>query len=346
MHQSNGTSLTSLFFYFFRLAWVGFGGPLVHISMMQRDLVEKRRWLAREEFMDMLGLTNLLPGPNSTEMCIHIGYRMRGRIGAVVSGLAFTLPGFFMMLALSWLYFQFIRLPSVSGVFYGINPAVVVIIAITAFRLGRSSVNDWKGLGILISAFLAILLTNINEAIILLSAGIAGLMINASWRSERDSARLLPLLAPIPIFAFMSLASLPRELLLFLEFLKAGSLLFGTGLVIIPLIGPDVVEGFGWLSYEQFIDGVTLGQITPGPVVKTAAFVGYKVAGVLGATVATLGVFLPAFVIVILLASLLRKVRTSKLLQDFLNSCDLARQSLSHRYVDYGHISYKSPYVC
>jgi len=308
--------LAGLFRYFFKLAWIGFGGPLAHISMMQHDTVEKKRWLSREEFTEILGITNMLPGPNSTELAIHIGYVKGGRIGAIVSGLAFTLPGFFIMLVLSWLYFQVGSIPSIAGIFYGINPAVIVIIAITAVRLGRSSARDARSLTIAVAVFLAVLLTDVNEAIVLLSAGIAGLLLYAPRRMK--SALSILLLGPPSLFASISLGALPTWLQVFWVFLKAGALLFGSGLVIVPLIASEVVGDFGWMSYRQFFDGVTLGQVTPGPVVKTAAFVGYSVGGVFGAGVATLGVFLPPFVIVTLLAPIFRKMKSNKILQAFL----------------------------
>lgn len=315
MRSDDNPGLVGLFHYFFKLAWIGFGGPLAHISMMQQDAVEKKRWLSREEFAEILGMTNMLPGPNSTELAIHIGYVKGGRTGAIISGLAFTLPGFFMMLVLSWLYFQFGSIPSVSGIFYGMNPAVIIIIVIAAVRLGRSSVVDIKSFGLATAVFLTVLLTGVNEAVVLLSAGIAGMLL---YMGNRLKNRLAVFLLIPTSFGVISLTNMPVEFQLFFQFLKAGALLFGSGLVIVPLIASDVVEGFGWMSYKQFFDGVTLGQITPGPIVKTAAFVGYSVGGILGAGVATLGVFLPPFVIVTLLAPIFRKMKANKLLQNFL----------------------------
>lgn len=328
------TSRTDLFRYFFRLAWVGFGGPLAHISMMEHDVVEKKKWMSQEEFTGILGMTNMLPGPNSTELAIHIGHAMGGRIGGIISGIAFTLPGFFIMLALSYLYFELGGIPSVSGIFYGVNPVVIVIIAITAIRLGRGSAKDYKSIGIAAAVFAAILLTEVNEAIVLLAAGAVGLLLYPPRKSGSGSnpssslppsgfrpppSNMTPVFIALPIFALVySLSAIPVELQLFLEFLKAGALLFGSGLVIVPLIGADVVESFGWMSYSQFFDGVTLGQVTPGPVVKTAAFVGYSVGGVLGAGIATLGVFLPPFAIVTILAPVFKKVKSNAWLQSFL----------------------------
>ena len=289
---------------------------MAYIAMMEDDCVEKRRWLSKEEFAEMLGITNMLPGPNATEMAIHIGYVKGGKLGAVVSGLAFTIPSFVIMVVLSWLYFQYGSMPTASGIFYGINPVVVGVIIVTALRLGKVSVVDWKLATICIMAVLLSYFTAINEALILLGAGFAGIIIYGPALRRGLLAALLFLQTSIPVV--IDFERLPIQLQLFLEFLKGGLLMFGTGLVIIPLLAPDVVNIFGWMSYKEFFDGVTLGQITPGPVMKTAAFVGYKVANISGAAAAMAGIFLPPFVIVTLLAPFFRQMRRNPWLQGFL----------------------------
>ncbi|MGB9728032.1 MAG: chromate efflux transporter [Nitrososphaeria archaeon] len=278
MSSPKSVSLLELFLYFFRLSWTAFGGPLAYISMMEDDCVEKRKWLSKEEFTEMVGVTNMLPGPNAAEMAIHIGYVKRGLVGGILSGFAFVTPSFIIILFLSWLYFQYHTMPAVGDIFYGINPVVVVIILVAAYRLGRSSIVDWKLFCIFMAAFIISYFTEVNEAIILLVSGLIGLILyNQKPVSVKDYKKLNLLLPPIILFN-LSLEHMPTLLMIFLEFLKAGSLLFGSGLVIIPLIGPDVIS-FGWVSEKEFFDGVTLGQITPGPVMKTAAFIGYRVAG-------------------------------------------------------------------
>lgn len=309
-------TLLDLFLYFFRLSWTAFGGPLAYIAMMEDDCVEKKKWLSKEEFTEMLGITNMLPGPNATEMAIHIGHARGGKLAGIISGLAFTIPSFVIMVALSWLYFQYGSMPTVSGLFYGINPVVIAIIVVTLVRLGRVSLSDWKLAGIFIITVLLSYFTALNEALILLLSGFAGILLYGKI-SKRHSLPVLALL-PFGLGLVQNAESLPTLLQLFLEFLKGGVLMFGTGLVIIPLLAPDVVDVFGWMSYKEFFDGVTLGQITPGPVMKTAAFVGYKVAGLSGAAAAMSGIFLPPFVIVTLLAPFLRKMRTNAWLQGFL----------------------------
>jgi len=284
--------------------------------MMMDDCVEKRKWLSKDEFTEMLGITNMLPGPNATEMAIHIGCAKGGRVGGVLSGLGFTVPSFMIMLVLSWLYFQYGAVPSIAGLFYGINPVVVSIIIVTILRLGKTSITDWKLASIFLATALATYFTTTNEAIILLAAGFVGaLLYGPSLKKASVMLMFLPFSLPMITATVQGFSPIVQ---VFLEFLKAGSLMFGTGLVIIPLIGPDVVDAFGWMSRKEFFDGVTLGQATPGPVAKTAVFVGYKVAGIWGAAVAMAGMFLPPFVIVILLAPFFRQIRENPWLQGFL----------------------------
>jgi len=284
--------------------------------MMEDDCVEKRKWLSKGEFTEMLGITNMLPGPNATEMAIHIGHARRGRLGGIVAGLGFTIPSFVIILALSWLYFRYGAMPGVDGFFYGINPVVIGIILVTLLRLGKSSITDPKLAVLFAATLLATQFTKANEALIMLLSGFVGILLYAP-ALRRVSTALVFMPLALPTLA-IAVGSLPIMLQLFLEFLKASCLMFGTGLVIIPLTGPDIVESFGWMSYREFFDGVTLGQVSPGPVMKTAGFVGYKVAGVPGATAAFWAIFLPPFFIVTLLAPFYRRMRRDPWLQGFL----------------------------
>ncbi len=289
---------------------------MAYISMMEDDCVQKRKWLSKDEFAEMLGITNMLPGPNATEMAIHIGYVKGGRMGGILSGMGFTIPSFIIILGLSWVYFQYGAMPSVSGFFYGVNPVVVVIILATVLRLGKSSISDWKQACIFFATLLVTYFTALNEALVLLASGLVGMLLYRPVSKKVASVVLLFVPMSLPAL-FVPVGEAPLAQLFF-EFLKASSLMFGTGLVIIPLIGPDVVEVFGWMSYKEFFDGVALGQITPGPVMKTAAFVGFKVSGLWGAVAAYSGIFLPPFVIVILLAPFFRQIRGNLWLQGFL----------------------------
>jgi len=311
------SALLSLFLYFFRLSWTAFGGPLAYISMMEDDCVEKKKWLTKDEFTEMLGITNILPGPNATEMAIHIGYLKGGKLGGILSGLGFTVPSFIVMVVLSWLYFEYRTIPSVGGLFYGMNPVVVAIILVTVLRLGKASITDWKLVCIFLATILATYFTTINEAIIIFASGLFGALLYGP-----DLKRVILAVLPFTSSSFQGITiaftEFPLILSLFLEFLKASLFMFGSGLVIIPLLGPDIVEVFGWMSYKEFFDGVTLGQVTPGPVMKTAAFIGYKVAGIWGAASAFSGIFLPPFVLVTLLAPFFRQMRENPWIQGFL----------------------------
>ncbi len=291
--------------YFGRLGVVGFGGPMAHIAMMERAVVEERGWLDRPRFLDALGATNLVPGPNSTEMAIHIGHRRAGIPGGVGAGLAFILPAFAMMLGLSWAYFQYGTRPALADAFYGMKPAVIALILATAYRLFVGGIGeprrlmsrqaDLRPLAIFAAAFgLGVGFPGFEVAV-LVGAGLVGLVLFGPPLTGRPRVLGLAVLA-VPVLAWE-----PDALVdLFLVCLRTGGLLFGGGYVMIPLLQGPVVDHFAWLTRQQFLDGVALGQTTPGPIVITATFIGYGAGGLAGAAVATLGIFLPAFVFAIL----------------------------------------------
>ncbi len=293
--------------FFGYLGVVGFGGPMAHISLMERGAVEQRGWLPRRRFLDAIAATNLVPGPNSTEMAIHIGHLRAGVPGAVGSGVAFVLPAFLMMLGLSWAYFEYASKPAVGDAFYGVKPAVIALILATSYRLFLTGVGDWRaylrregdwnllaifaGGGAISYAFPG------YEIAVLLCAGVVGLVLYGPVRPSarrRDMAIGLLVTAPVLAWDPGTLADL------FLLCLRTGGLLFGGGYVMIPLIQDAVVSHFAWLTKDQFLDGVALGQSTPGPIVITATFIGYGAAGLAGAAVATLAIFIPAFFFAIL----------------------------------------------
>jgi chromate transporter len=299
---------------FLKLGIVGFGGPTAHIAMMEDEVVRNRDWLPRQHFVDALAATNLIPGPNSTEMAIHIGYRRAGVIGGIVAGVAFILPAFLMMLVLSWAYFRWSNVAGVADVFDGVKPAVIGVLAVTLWRLLRSSVKDAPQLAILIAAGAMAYVFAGWEPLILIAAGLAGVVLYARPRAYPKLPLLSlapwPLLA-LPLLAAAALSWHPGRLLdLALVFLRAGGLLFGGGYVLIPLIRGDVTSRFAWLTDKQFLDGVALGQMTPGPITITATFVGYGAAGFPGAIVATVAVFLPSFVFAILTGRFLEAIRS------------------------------------
>lgn len=309
---------------FFKLGAISFGGPAAHIALMEQEAVRKRGWLSREHFLDLLAATNLVPGPNATEMATHIGFLRAGWPGFIAGGVAFIVPAFVISLALAIVYVRAGSLPQVAGLFYGINPAVLAIILAATYRLGRAALKDKRTIGIA-ALSLAVALAGVNEVVILLAAGLAGILLYTQpWQSRSLPALLLlgsPLALPIlPAVAWLN----ERLLKLGLFFLKVGSLLFGSGMVLFAFIQRDVVNGFGWLTQQQLLDAIAVGQMTPGPVLSTATFIGYLVAGLPGAIVSTVAVFLPSFVIVALMNPWIPRLRKSPVAQAFLRGVNAA----------------------
>jgi chromate transporter len=309
--------ISELFRLFARLGTIGFGGPTAHIGMMQDEVVRRRGWMANDDFTAALAATNILPGPNSTEMAIHIGYRRGGVRGGVVAGMSFILPAFVLMLGLSWAYFRWSGIASVADTFDGIKPAVIAILTVTLWRLSRSSVRDTPQLSIMATAGVLAYVLTAWEPLILVAAGGVGVILysgHTAYPRLPFNAGLLsvaPLWLVAPVIAAAALSIEPGVLVhLLWVFLRAGGLLFGGGYVLIPLIQHDVVERYGWLTQREFLDGVALGQATPGPIVITSTFVGYGAAGFPGAFVATMAVFFPSFLFAITAGRFLDGVRS------------------------------------
>ncbi len=314
-------SIGELLRLFGKLGVVGFGGPTAHIALLEDEVVRKRGWMPRQQFVDALAATNIIPGPNSTEMAVHVGYRRAGVPGAVVAGATFIAPAFLMMVVLSWAYFRWTGVAAISDVFDGIKPAVIAILAVTLWRLFKASVRDVPQLALMAAAgALAYAFTG-WEPLILIAAGLAGV---ALYAGPGDYPRLpLRVVAPWPLLALPLAAAFftwqPGALgSLTLVFLRAGGLLFGGGYVLIPLIQDSVTKQHGWLTQQQFLDGVALGQATPGPIIITATFVGYAAGGLAGAIVATVAVFAPAFVFAIGAGTFLERVRSWNMATAFL----------------------------
>ncbi|NJN03879.1 MAG: chromate efflux transporter [Leptolyngbyaceae cyanobacterium RM1_1_2] len=313
-----------------KLGTIGFGGPQAHIAMASDEAVVRRRWLTPEQFAEGLAVCEMLPGPASTQMGIYIGYVRAGQIGALVAGFCFIAPAFLIVVALAWVYFRFQSVPQLEAIFLGISPVVTAIILAFCWKLGKKSVRDWKRGAIAVAVFLITVFTSLSVLIQFIVAGLLGLY----WfrpRSDSNSPIRAWLLPPLPLLA----ADLPVETLtlasfwgterigdfflpLALFFLKVGSFIFGGGLVIIPLLEFEVVEQLHWLTRTEFINGVAIGQLSPGPVVLTAAFVGYKVAGVLGALTASVAIFTPSFAFIMLAAPLLLRIRQNPWIRAFL----------------------------
>jgi chromate transporter len=296
---------------FLRLGSTAFGGPAAHIAMMEDEVVVRRGWLSRERFLDLLGATNLIPGPNSTEMAIHVGYLRAGRAGLLVAGACFILPAAILVGLIAWAYVQFGKLPEVGAILYGVKPVVIAVVVQALWRLGRSAVKT-KFLLALAAIATALGFLRVNELAILFGSGLLVVLVRGirRWRKPVLPALLLTAF-PTSTAAAVSMATPFGLWPLFLVFLKVGALLFGSGYVLLAFLRADLVERLHWLTEGQLLDAVAVGQVTPGPVFTTATFVGYVLGGVPGAVVATVGIFLPASVFVGISGPLVPRLRKS-----------------------------------
>lgn len=307
-------SLTDIGRIFLKLGSMGFGGPLAHIALIQNEAVEKRGWLREAELLQGLALSQALPGPASTQLAIYVGFRLRRYGGAVVSGCAFILPAFFLMLALSWLYFRFQAIPVVEELFYGVTPVVLAVILVSGYKLGKSVATDRTLLTTIVVSGTLVALGALNIILLFVLAGVFGIFVYGPSRARWGGT------------PGMCLAAAPPAVLLQLAwfFLKVGALIYGGGLVIVPFIQQEVVNTLGWMTPEEFLDGLALGQMTPGPVVITATFIGYKVGSYWGAVAATTAIFLPSFLFIFLGAAYLEKIEHSPYVQAFLKTVNAA----------------------
>lgn len=315
---------------FLRLGASAFGGPAAHIAMMEEEVVKRRRWLSHERFLDLLGATNLIPGPNSTEMAIHIGYVRGGWKGLVVAGACFIFPAVLLTLLLAHLYVAFGSLPRLQPFVAGVRPAIIAVILAAVFRLSKTVMKKPVviAIGVLV---VALNLLGVDEILLLLSAGILGLLWNLRARLGGASSALmviLPFLNPQvagnvePATAAASLAGIG------LFFLKIGSILYGSGYVLVAYLQSGLVDTRHWLGQSQLFDAIAVGQFTPGPVLSTATFIGYLLSGLPGALVATVGIFLPSFVLVLVSNPLIPKIRRSPLTSGLLDGVNAASLGL------------------
>ncbi len=281
------------------LGIIGFGGPAAHVALMRREVVERRGWLTDAEMLDLVGVTSLIPGPNSTELAMLVGLRRAGRLGLLVAGLAFILPAATIVLALAWAYVEYGATPAGEALLYGIAPVVVAIVVAAVIAFARAALRT-PLTAVLAVAVALLWLAGVNE-IVLLAGG--ALVVAVARLGARSPAAAL--LAPLTAggAAAIDLVTLGGV------FLKAGALLYGSGYVLVAFLRGDLVERLGWLTDAQLIDAVAIGQVTPGPLFTTATFIGYLLAGVPGAVVATIAIFLPAFVIVALVGPWVGRVR-------------------------------------
>lgn len=339
---------------FLKLGAASFGGPAVHIALLEHEVVRKRHWLSPEEFLDLLGATNLIPGPNSTEMAIHIGLRRAGWSGFVVAGGCFIVPAFLITLACAWFYERYAALPHLQGLLAGIKPVVLAIVAQALWRLGRTALKSPPAMVVAAAGITANLL-GAHELLVLLLAGIVAPLMRRRLNTPKPAPPASPgsYVPPIPppelvsgvpgsgsfteVAGAASITSVAVGaglgvkaglLPLFLFFLKVGAVLYGSGYVLLAFLRADLVERWGWLTEAQLLDAVAVGQITPGPLFTTATFIGYILLGPAGACAATTGMFLPSFVFVAISAPLVPRLRKSPLAGACLDGVNAASLAL------------------
>jgi chromate transporter len=318
------SSLIELALLFLKLGTIAFGGPAAHIAMMRQEVVERRKWLTDEEFLDLNSAANLIPGPNSTELAIHIGHARAGWAGLVVAGVSFIVPAMLIVLVIAWVYVTYGKLPQVESILYGVKPVIMAIVLQALWNLSKAAIKN-KWLGALGVTALAACFLGVNELIILFTGGVLVGLVDRVDRLRRMSATVLPLFF---LQAAPGAAGSATLLGLFLFFLKVGSVLFGSGYVLLAFIRADLVERYGWLTNQQLLDAVAVGQITPGPVFTTATFIGFILAGLPGGIVATVGIFLPAFIFVGLSGWVVPKIRKSESLSGFLDGVNVTSLAL------------------
>lgn len=347
-------SLAEVLRYFFRLGCIAFGGPAAHVALMRRELVIERRWVSDQEFMDLLGVTNLVPGPNSTEMTMHLGAQRAGWRGLWLGGLAFILPALVIVTVLAWAYVRFGDTPAGEGIILGIQPFILAVIIQAIWGLRGAALRGYETL-LLGAVVVALAIAGMNEVVLLLGAGAAMLAVSlAIWLLTGHSRRNLPPLPkagqplnrvrgpfrrrdfailpfPVPWPALSIAAGTPAAYSLaelFLAFLKIGAILYGSGYVLLAFMQSEFVESRGWLTEQQLIDAIAVGQFTPGPLFTSAAFAGYVIDGLPGALAASAGIFLPSFLFVTVTHPLVPRLRRSRWAAPFLDGVNVAALAL------------------
>jgi chromate transporter len=348
------TRLADIAGLFLKLGTIAFGGPAAHVAMMEDEVVRRRGWLTREQFLDYLGATNLIPGPNSTELAIHIGHARAGWPGLIVAGVSFIVPAALIVALAAWAYVRYGSLPDAAGVLYGVKPVVMAVVAQALWSLGRSAIRTRTLAALGAAAVIAVAL-GLHELLVLAAAGMVAVLLQLP-RSRRPAAMLaVPFVAAgsdragravaaagaATTTATTATATTAATLTaaatatapvahwpLFLAFAKIGAVLFGSGYVLLAFLRADFVERFGWLTERQLLDAIAVGQVTPGPVFTTATFIGYLLGGPAGAVVATAGIFLPAFLFVAISGPLVPRMRQSPILGALLDGVNVASLAL------------------
>lgn len=319
--KEHRTSLLALAASFLKLGSIAFGGPAAHVALIEQEVVTRREWVTQQEFLDFLGLSNLIPGPNSTEMAIYIGRLQRGWAGLLVAGLSFILPSSLMVAALAWAYVRYGALPQIAGVLYGVKPVVIAVIAQAVFRLGKTALKSARLIFLCATATVAAAV-GFNGLLIFALVGLVTAAECLIRSKQRPSAATMMLAGGGSV---ATAAAAPFSLkALFLVFLKIGAILFGGGYVLLAFLRSNLVQGLGWISERQLLDAIAMGQVTPGPISTAATFLGYLLGGFSGAVVATVAMFLPAFVLVAITGPLVPRLRSSPLAAAVLDGVNVA----------------------
>ena len=324
--NSQRSTLLEVAAAFLRIGLIAFGGPAAHLALLEDEFVSRRGWLSRQRFLDLMGATNLIPGPNSTEMAMHLGYERAGARGLFAAGLGFVLPAAGITALFAWVYVEFGSLPAAEPVLLGVRPVVLIVIVGALWKLGRKAITDWR-LGAIAVGVIVLLTLGMGEVPALLVGGLVGMLCLWLPRVVPASAILLWVLAE-PARALAASGDGAELGKLGLFFLKIGAILYGSGYVLVAFLEGGLVDDYGWLTQQQLLDAIAVGQFTPGPVLTAATFIGFVLAGPAGAAVATAGIFLPAFGFVWLLNPLVRRLRKSALSSAFLDAINASAVGL------------------
>ncbi|MBD2152216.1 chromate transporter [Pseudanabaena sp. FACHB-1277] len=322
-------SLKELAIIFAKLGTIAFGGPAAHIAQIEQEVVQRRQWMPREKLLDLLSITNLIPGPNSTELTIHIGLEQRGWQGAIVAGTSFILPAMLIVWGIAAMYVAYQTTPTLGSLLYGVKPVIIAVVIQALWKLGRTAIKNIvtaiAGLLVLSLYFL-----KVNDIALMLGAGIiVSIVTNLRDRKSLNSLIFPFSFSPFPLGAIAATATIPKTwIAVFLSFLKIGAVLYGGGYVLFAFVQQEFVERTHWLTSQQLLDAIAIGQFTPGPILTTATFIGYLVAGNLGAIAGTIGIFLPAFILVPVINPLAAKLRRSPWTSGFLDGVNAASMGL------------------
>lgn len=311
------SSLSQVAKLFLKLGIIGFGGPAVHIALMEEEVVRKRKWMSEQHFLDLVGATNLIPGPNSTEMTMHIGHERAGWKGLIVAGSCFIIPAVIITAIFAWMYRQYGELPQVQPFIYGIKPAIIAVVVSLMINLGRKALKSLE-LGIIGALAAIAVLAGFNEIYALFGGALLGIVMH--WL--KNSSKTVKGIFPLSLLQISNPSISLSDFRLFLTFLKIGSILYGSGYVLFAFLDAELVSK-GLLTKQQLVDAIAVGQFTPGPVFSSATFIGWQIGGASGALAATLGIFIPSFMFVALLNPLINRLRSSKIMRAFLDTVNI-----------------------